>query len=76
MLICNAKGAFYAIENQCTHQATELEGGRIRNCHIACPLYGLRFNLETGEPVGTLSRVLVKKFPVRINGSMIEVAVD
>jgi len=76
VLVCNAKGEFYAVENQCTHQAAELEGGRIRNCYISCPLHGVRFNLQTGEPMGTLTRVPVKTFPVRLNGDMLEVAVD
>ena len=32
VLICRAAGELYAVENRCTHQEAELEGGRIRGC--------------------------------------------
>lgn len=76
LLICMSNNEYFAVENQCTHQAAELDGGRIRNCHISCPLHGVRFNLKTGEPMGTLTRIPLKTFPVRVSGDSIEVAVD
>ena len=30
ILICRAAGELYALENRCSHQEAELEGGRIR----------------------------------------------
>lgn len=76
ILVCKASGNFYAVENRCTHQESELEGGRIRGCFISCPLHGVRFNLETGEPMGQLTRVPVPTFPVRVEDGMIEVEVS
>jgi 3-phenylpropionate/trans-cinnamate dioxygenase ferredoxin subunit len=76
LLVCRAADDYYVVENRCTHQASALEGGRIRNCHISCPLHGVRFNLETGEPLGTLTRVPLKTYPVRISDGTLEVALD
>jgi len=76
ILICMSNNEYFAVENQCTHQAAELDGGRIRNCFISCPLHGVRFNLKTGEPTGTLTRIALKTFPVRVVGEAIEVAID
>ena len=49
VLICRAAGELYAVENRCTHQEAELEGGRIRGCFISCPLHGVRFDLRDGK---------------------------
>jgi len=66
ILICKANGDYYAVDNQCTHQRAELSGGRIRNCYLACPLHGVRFDLRTGMPNGELTRVALKTYPVSV----------
>lgn len=76
VLVCNAGGEFYAVINQCTHQASELEGGRIRNCFISCPLHGARFDLRDGSTKGQLTQVPLRTFPVRVVDGQIEVAVN
>ncbi len=72
ILICKADGNFYAVDNQCTHQRAELTGGRIRNCYLACPLHGVRFDLRTGKPMGELTRVPLKTYAVTVadNGNL------
>ena len=66
ILICKANGDYYAVDNQCTHQRAELSGGRLRNCYLACPLHGVRFDLRTGMPNGELTRVALKTYPVSV----------
>ncbi|GAB3114092.1 Rieske 2Fe-2S domain-containing protein [Aestuariicella hydrocarbonica] len=76
ILICNAGGEYYAVDNMCTHQRAELEGGRIRNCFISCPLHGVRFNLETGKPMGQLTNVPLNTYPLQVSDAgMLQVAV-
>ena len=72
ILICKANGDFYAVDNQCTHQRAELTGGRIRNCYLACPLHGVRFDLRTGKPIGELTRVPLKTYAIGLadNGNV------
>lgn len=67
ILICNSGGDYYAIDNLCTHQRAELEGGRIRNCFISCPLHGVRFNLETGKPMGQMTNIPLTTYPIRVS---------
>jgi len=75
IVICRAAGELYALENRCSHQEAELEGGRIRGCFISCPLHGVRFDLRDGSPMGQLTRVAVPTYEVRVVDGMIEVAV-
>ena len=64
ILVCNADGQHYAIENRCSHQDTPLENGQIRHGHISCPMHGVRFDLATGEPKGELTKVAIKTYVV------------
>ncbi|MFA7555753.1 MAG: Rieske 2Fe-2S domain-containing protein [Spongiibacteraceae bacterium] len=76
LLICNANGQFYVIENMCTHQRAELTGGRIRNCFISCPLHGVRFDLRDGKPKGELTKVPLTTYEIRVTSDgLLEVSV-
>ena len=68
VLICNTREGFFAVENECTHQLQELEGGKIRGCFIFCPLHGQRFNLKDGTPIGQLTDKPLKTFPLQVRG--------
>lgn len=76
VLVCNAGGDFYAVQNLCTHQASSLEGGRIRNCFISCPLHGARFDLRDGSTKGALTSQPLETYEVRVVDGTVEVAVD
>ncbi|MFT7221809.1 MAG: 3-phenylpropionate/trans-cinnamate dioxygenase ferredoxin subunit [Candidatus Azotimanducaceae bacterium] len=73
ILLCNAAGEHYAVENRCSHQNTPLENGRIRQGYICCPLHGVRFDLKTGEPKGELTRISLKTFPVNEENGKIRI---
>jgi 3-phenylpropionate/trans-cinnamate dioxygenase ferredoxin subunit len=73
LLICNADGTFHAVENRCSHQDKPLTGGRIRSGYVSCPLHGMRYKLETGDPMGQLSRVPIRVFPTRVSNGQVQV---
>ncbi|BFM08295.1 Rieske (2Fe-2S) protein [Halioxenophilus aromaticivorans] len=75
LLVCNAKGDFYAVQNMCTHQKAKLEGGRIRNCFISCPVHGVMFDLKTGVPKGTMTTIPLKTYDLRVVDEHLEVCV-
>ena len=76
VLVCRANGKVYAVENRCTHQDAELEGGRIRGCFISCPLHGVKFDLRDGMPTGQLTRLPLTTYQVRLIEGMIEVRLE
>ena len=47
-------GIYYAVDNVCPHNhAPIIYDGFIDDMHIACPIHGFRFHLETGkQPTG------------------------
>ncbi|WP_439533862.1 Rieske (2Fe-2S) protein [Polymorphobacter sp.] len=56
VLICRSSAGVFAVENMCSHQQATLEGGKVKGPHLFCPLHGLRFDLRTGAPNGTLTK--------------------
>jgi 3-phenylpropionate/trans-cinnamate dioxygenase ferredoxin subunit len=76
LLVCNAEGELHVVENRCSHQDSSLEGGRIRRGHLSCPLHGVRFNLTTGMPLGKLTRLPIRTFPVTIIDGYVTVDLD
>ncbi|VVO78277.1 3-phenylpropionate/cinnamic acid dioxygenase ferredoxin subunit [Pseudomonas fluorescens] len=76
ILICNSGGEFFAVENRCTHQGAELEGGRLRNNMIACPEHGVLFDVRTGSGKGPLGRVPLRTFALQVVDGRIEAALQ
>ena len=73
ILVCNTKDGFFAVDNICTHQLQELEGGKIRGCFIFCPLHGQRFNLKDGAPIGQLTDKPLPTYALKIEDDVIYV---
>jgi 3-phenylpropionate/trans-cinnamate dioxygenase ferredoxin subunit len=61
LLLVNADGRFYAIDEMCSHEDYSLALGAIQDGRIKCSLHGSYFDLATGkalvepacEPIGT-----------------------
>ena len=49
--VFNVDGAFYAIDDVCTHDGGPLAEGELWGCEIQCPRHGARFDVRTGKPL-------------------------
>jgi len=49
LLLCNAEGDYYAIDEMCSHEDYSLYLGCIQGRKIKCSLHGSYFDLATGE---------------------------
>ena len=80
ILVTNLDGTFYAIANTCTHMGGSLADGHLENGIVKCPRHGAEYDVKTGECVGKLSFMLVKKltngvqaYPVEIKDNQVYV---
>ena len=73
--VCNVDGAFYAIDDVCTHDEASLEQGFLEGCEIECPRHGARFDVRTGDVTALPAVVPIETFPVRVEGDEIELDV-
>lgn len=74
VLLCRTSDGIFAVANECTHQKMALEGGRVKGNAIFCPEHGVRFDLRTGCPTGSLTNQPLECFDVRISEGFVEVA--
>lgn len=74
LLLCNADGAPFVIENQCPHAAVPLAPGVLRGCILECPFHGGKVDVRTGAPAALPIRRPVACFPVRAASAGLEVA--
>ena len=72
----NMDGAFYAIENTCTHVGGPLGEGAMVGDQVTCPWHGAQFNVTSGEVVGPPARSDVKSFVVTVEGSDVLIELD
>jgi nitrite reductase/ring-hydroxylating ferredoxin subunit len=63
--VFNIDGAFYAIDDVCTHAFALLSDGYVEGEVIECPLHGGRFEIKTGKAVGEPCTEDVRTYPVR-----------
>lgn len=71
--IFNVGGTFHAIDNTCTHVGGPLCEGEISGAEVTCPWHGAMFDVTTGQVLGPPAASSVSSYPVRVEGSDIEV---
>jgi nitrite reductase/ring-hydroxylating ferredoxin subunit len=64
--VFNIDGAFYAIEDVCTHDGGELAGGPIDGFEIECLRHGAKFDVRTGDAVCPPAYIPTLTFPVKL----------
>lgn len=76
ILLCNADGEIFAIEDVCTHDGGELDQGQLEGCEIECPRHGARFDVKTGAALTLPAFEPVRTFPVRVRDGEIFLHVE
>ena len=74
--VFNIEGEYYAIEDVCTHDGGELAGGIVDGDQIECMRHGARFCIKTGAVMAPPAYEPVAKFPVRVEGGVVQVRDD
>lgn len=71
----NVEGAFYAIDDICTHMRARLSDGYVEGDIVECPLHFGRFNIRTGKACGAPCTQDVRVYAVRHDGMLVEIQV-
>ena len=76
--VFNVDGAYYAIEDRCSHDDGPLAEGELdeADCTVECPRHGARFDLKTGKPLTLPAYEPVDTFPVVVADDVIKLEVD
>lgn len=73
IVLFNIEGAFFALDNACTHEEGPLAEGEVLGHEVTCPWHGAKFDIRTGEVLGPPAYEAVTRYNVRVRGTDIEV---
>lgn len=71
----NVDGAFFALDNTCTHRGGPLAEGKLSGYEVTCPWHGSTFDVRTGEVVSPPAQRAVAHYGVRVTGTTVEVQI-
>ncbi len=71
LLLANAEGRFYVVDEMCSHEDYSLYLGCIKDHRIKCSLHGSFFDLKTGEPTVEPACEPIRTYPVRVTDGRI-----
>jgi len=74
--LANVDGAYYAIDNLCTHDGGPLGEGTLAGGEVECPRHGARFDVRSGAVRALPAVRPVRSYPVRIEGDEVSVDVE
>ena len=74
--VVRSDGAYFAIDDVCTHDGAELTGGSVEGTELVCPRHGARFCLKTGEALSPPAYEPVRVYPTKIEGDHLWVRAD
>lgn len=69
--VFNDEGAFFALNDTCTHGQASLAEGWIEDCEVECPLHAARFSLRTGEALSMPALTGVKPHRVEVRDGQV-----
>jgi len=69
--VFNVDGAFYAIDDRCTHEEASLAEGAHHGGIVACPRHGSRFDVRTGRVLSLPAVVPVNTYPVTVEDGQV-----
>ncbi|HEX2041056.1 MAG TPA: Rieske 2Fe-2S domain-containing protein [Acidimicrobiales bacterium] len=72
--LANAGGTFCAVADVCPHAGGSLGRGSVDGWSLSCPVHGATFDLRSGEALAGPADGPVQVYPVRVQGSEVQVA--
>ena len=71
--IFNVEGAFYAIDDTCTHRGGPLSEGAVSGTTVTCPWHGAQYDLKTGGVLTPPAPQGVANYKVAVEGGDISI---
>ena len=71
--VFNLDGAYYAIEDVCTHDDGPLGEGTLRGAEVECPRHGAKFDVRDGRVLCLPAPLPIPTYEVKVEGEAIKV---
>lgn len=67
-VVAHTADGFFAVIDECSHDAAPISSGRIRGNEIMCTRHGARFDLKTGAVTAPPAIVPIDTLTVKVDG--------
>lgn len=71
LLLCNAEGQYYCVDEMCSHEDYSLAFGCIKGKSIKCSLHGSYFSLEDGRPLNEPADCPLRAYPAKMENAQV-----
>jgi nitrite reductase (NADH) small subunit/3-phenylpropionate/trans-cinnamate dioxygenase ferredoxin subunit len=71
----NVNGAFFAINDTCSHRGGPLSEGSVSGTVVECPWHGAKFDVTSGAHLSPPARSDVASYKVQVSGDDVEIEV-
>ena len=75
VVLVHCDGAFYAIDDVCTHDGGPLGEGELEGCTIACPRHGAKFDVKTGAALTMPATKPTSTHEVKVEGDTVMIKI-
>ena len=71
LLLCNAGGSHYVVDEMCSHEDFSLYLGCIKDGKIKCSLHGSYFDLSNGKPTCDPAEEAIRTYQLKIEAGQV-----
>ncbi|TGK78343.1 non-heme iron oxygenase ferredoxin subunit [Leptospira noumeaensis] len=76
VVLTKVDGEYFAFEDSCTHDGEEISCGKLEGSVITCPRHFAKFDVRNGNVLALPATEPLVIFPVRVNGTDLEVDLE
>ena len=73
--VANVQGAYYAFDDECTHEQCSLAEGDLAGTRVTCMCHGAEFDVRSGAVLAPPAVVPVKVYRTRVDGDALHIEV-
>lgn len=73
--VANVDGAYYAFDDECTHEQCSLAEGDLAGTTVTCMCHGAEFDVRSGAVLAPPAVVPVKVYRTRVEGDALHIEV-
>ena len=73
--VTNVQGAYYAFDDECTHEQCSLAEGDLTGTTVTCMCHGAEFDVRSGEVLAPPAVVPIRVYRTRVEGDALLIEV-
>jgi len=73
--IANVQGAYYAFDDECTHEQCSLAEGDLAGTTVTCMCHGAEFDVRSGAVLAPPAIIPIRVYPTRVEGDALNIEI-